>query len=62
MTLHSWYERLSKRERMLLLAIGGIVFVVLNLMVWSWLLGALASRPERTWPSASLRARSNRSS
>ena len=41
MTLSSWYERLSKRERTLLLAIGGIVFVVLNLLVWSWLLGAL---------------------
>jgi hypothetical protein len=41
MTLTSWYERLSKRERRLLLSIGGVVFVLLNYMVWTWLLGAL---------------------
>ena len=41
MTLTSWYERLSKRERRLLLSIGGVVFVLLNYMIWIWLLGAL---------------------
>jgi len=41
MTLSSWYERLSKRERTLLLAIAGVAFVVLNLLVCSSLLGAL---------------------
>jgi hypothetical protein len=41
MTVAAWYERLSKRERRLLLAIGGLVLVLFNYLIWSWLLGAL---------------------
>ena len=41
MTVAAWYQRLSRRERILLLAVSGIVFALVNLMVWSWLLGAL---------------------
>jgi hypothetical protein len=41
MNITSWYGRLNRRERILLLVVGGVVFVLFNLMVWSWLLGAL---------------------
>ncbi|MDQ6624975.1 MAG: type II secretion system protein M [Verrucomicrobiota bacterium] len=38
-----WFQRLNRRERILLLAIGGAVFVILNLVVWSTLTGMAAS-------------------
>ena len=41
MTVTSWYERLNRRERILLVVIAGIVFVLVNLMIWNWLLNAL---------------------
>jgi|ERR1041385_5664501 hypothetical protein len=41
MTVAAWYQRLSRRERILLLAVSGVVFALVNLMIWSWLLGAL---------------------
>jgi hypothetical protein len=41
MTVASWYERLNRRERLLLLVVGGVVFALVNLVVWTWLLGAL---------------------
>ena len=37
----AWYVRMNQRERILLLAIAGLVFVLLNLLIWSWLLGAI---------------------
>ena len=39
MTILALWERLSRRERMLSLIIGGIFFLLLNLLVWSWLFG-----------------------
>src|SRR6516164_8188283 len=41
MTVAAWYERLSKRERRLLFIIGGLGVVLVNYIIWSWLLGAL---------------------
>jgi hypothetical protein len=40
MTL-AWYERMSRRERVLAWIVAGAVFVLLNLFLWSWLLGAI---------------------
>jgi hypothetical protein len=41
MTIAGWYQRLSQRERRLSAIVGGIIFVLLNWLVWSQLLGAL---------------------
>lgn len=37
----AWYVRMNQRERVLLLAVVGLVFLLLNLLIWSWLLGAI---------------------
>jgi hypothetical protein len=41
MMMPAWYERMNRRERLLSGIVAGAVIVLLNLMVWSWLLGAL---------------------
>jgi hypothetical protein len=41
MTIASWYRQLSQRERRLSAIVGAIVFLLLNWLVWSKLLGAL---------------------
>lgn len=41
MKITDWYERLSKRERIMSLVVAGFVFVLINLFLWSWLFGAL---------------------
>ncbi len=49
MTLTAWYKRLSRRERILLVAVVGVVFLLFNLMIWNWLFGALGrARAELT--------------
>jgi hypothetical protein len=40
MTL-AWYERMNQRERVLAWIVAGTVFLLLNLFLWSWLLGAI---------------------
>ena len=40
MTL-AWYERMSGRERLLAWIVAGTVFLLLNVFLWSWLLGAI---------------------
>ena len=37
----AWYERMNQRERVLSMIVAGVVFVLLNLFIWSWLLGAI---------------------
>lgn len=39
--IRTWFERLNRRERMLVSIVAGVVFVVVNFMIWSWLLHAL---------------------
>jgi hypothetical protein len=39
--LMAWFERMNSRERVLSLAIGGLIFGLLNIFIWSWLLGAI---------------------
>lgn len=41
MMMPAWYERMNRRERLLSLIVAGAVIALLNLVVWSWVLGAL---------------------
>jgi hypothetical protein len=41
MNLPAWYLRMNRRERILSLAIGGIIFGLINLFLWNWTLGAI---------------------
>ena len=38
----AWYERMNPRERILAWIVAGAVIVLLNLVIWNWLFGALA--------------------
>lgn len=38
----AWYQRMNKRERVLALIVAGVVFAVVNLFIWSALLGAIS--------------------
>ena len=37
----AWYERMNPRERVLSWIIAGAIFVLLNLLILSWMFGAL---------------------
>jgi hypothetical protein len=37
----AWYERMNRRERVLSWAIAGTLFVLMNLLILSWIFGAL---------------------
>src|SRR5438128_12442760 len=37
----AWYERMNQRERMLSWIIAGTIFVLLNLLMLSWIFGAV---------------------
>jgi hypothetical protein len=37
----AWYERMNRRERILSWIVAGAIIVLLNLVIWSWLFGAL---------------------
>ena len=39
----AWYERMNQRERVLSWIIAGTMFVLLNLLILSWIFGALGS-------------------
>ena len=41
MNTPDWYVRMNQRERMLASIVGGVVFLLINLFLWSWLLGAI---------------------
>lgn len=41
MKMLDWYTRMNQRERMLAAAVGGMVFLLINLFVWSWIFGAI---------------------
>ena len=41
------YQRMSQRERIMTLAVAGILFLFINIFIWSWLLGTISgSRSE----------------
>ena len=39
--LTAWFERMNRRERLLSLAVAGLIFLLVNLFIWSRLLGAI---------------------
>lgn len=39
----AWYNRMNRRERTLSIIVAGALFVILNLIIWSTLLGAIKS-------------------
>jgi hypothetical protein len=41
MNIAAWYQRLNQRERILSAIVAGVVFLLLNWIVWSKLLGTL---------------------
>jgi hypothetical protein len=41
------YQRMSQRERIMTLAVAGILFLLVNIFIWRWLLGTISgSRSE----------------
>jgi hypothetical protein len=42
MTIAAWYQRLNQRERRLSAIVAGILFLLLNWIIWSKLLGSLS--------------------
>lgn len=42
MILPAWVERMNRRERVLAVMVAGILFLLVNLFIWSWLFGALS--------------------
>lgn len=41
------YQRMSRRERIMTLAVAGILFLLINIFIWRWLLGTISgSRSE----------------
>ena len=36
------YQRMSQRERIMTLAVAGILFLLINLFIWRWLLGTIS--------------------
>ena len=45
----AWYQRLNKRERTLTTIVGAVLFLLLNWIIWSKLLGSLkTARAELT--------------
>lgn len=37
----AWFQRLNPRERVLTLIVAGALFLLVNWLIWSWLLGTL---------------------
>ncbi len=54
-----WLQRLNRRERILLLLVGGTVFLLVNLMVWSSLLGNLSRTRSELKERKATRAQQN---
>jgi len=36
------YQRMSQRERIMTLAVAGVLFLLINIFVWRWLLGTIS--------------------
>ena len=36
------YQRMSQRERIMTLVVGGILFLLINIFIWRWLLGTIS--------------------
>ena len=52
----AWMQRMNPRERILSLIVGGTLFVLVNYLIWSWLLGTLGQARADLATRKSLRA------
>jgi hypothetical protein len=56
MTIRATIERMNRRERLLSLAIVAVIFLLANLLIWNWLIGAISrARSELADRSAALK-------
>jgi hypothetical protein len=55
----AWFQRMNPRERVLSLAIAGVLFLLVNFFVWSSLLGAVRNTRTELAARESLRAQQN---
>ena len=55
----AWFERMNPRERMLSLAVAALLFLVINLFIWSSLVGALRNTRTELAARESVRAQQN---
>ena len=42
MRIPEWFTRMNRRERLLSFGVLGVVFALINLFLWSWVLGAIS--------------------
>ena len=42
MNAPAWIARMNRRERSLSLLVAGVVFLLINFLLWNWLLGAMS--------------------
>lgn len=42
MTIQAYWERMNRRERLLATAVGGVIFLLINLFIWNWLFSIAA--------------------
>jgi hypothetical protein len=43
MTLPAWYTGMNQRERVLVSLVAGVVFLFVNVFIWSWVFGSIGS-------------------
>ncbi len=55
----AWFERMNPRERVLSLAIAGLLFALVNLYIWNSLLGSLRNTRAELAAREGLRAQQN---
>ncbi|MDP9186085.1 MAG: hypothetical protein M3O72_01835 [Verrucomicrobiota bacterium] len=41
--LRAAYQRMNQRERMMTLVVAGVLFALINIFIWKWLFGTIAS-------------------
>jgi hypothetical protein len=59
MTLPAWFQRMNRRERTLALIVGGIVFALINLLIWNSLFGMLGSARAELASRKAMRSQQN---
>jgi Tfp pilus assembly protein PilO len=55
----AWFQRLNPRERVLSLVVGGAIFVLVNWLIWSSLLGMLSGAQTELASRTSVRQQQN---
>ena len=55
----AWYQRMTQRERMLALIVSGAIFLLINIVIWTKLFGALGSARAEVATRKATRAEQN---